>query len=90
MPSDGMNNGKLRPRNIPEIPPEEEIVISGMSGRFPESDNMYQLHQNLMNKVDCITDDTRRWDLGKVKKVYVKDNQQLKIDTAISTISIIK
>ena len=52
-----------------EMQPEEEIVISGMSGRFPESDNMYELHQNLMNKVDCITDDNRRWDLGKVKKI---------------------
>ncbi|XP_011313294.1 fatty acid synthase [Fopius arisanus] len=41
--------------------PDEEIVISGISGRFPESDNMKLFCDNLMNKVDLITDDSRRW-----------------------------
>ncbi|KAJ8667374.1 hypothetical protein QAD02_009036 [Eretmocerus hayati] len=39
----------------------DEIVISGISGRFPESDNVEQLRQNLHNKFDMITDDERRW-----------------------------
>ncbi|XP_044017897.1 fatty acid synthase-like isoform X2 [Aphidius gifuensis] len=41
----------------------EEVVISGIAGRFPESDNIKKLQENLMNKVDLITDDDRRWKL---------------------------
>ncbi|XP_015113057.1 fatty acid synthase [Diachasma alloeum] len=45
------------------VEPGEEIVISGISGRFPESDNLNQFRDNLMNKRDLITDDNRRWTL---------------------------
>lgn len=31
--------------------PEEEIVISGMAGRFPSCDNVEELRHNLYNKV---------------------------------------
>ncbi|XP_055698842.1 fatty acid synthase [Phlebotomus papatasi] len=41
--------------------PEEEIVISGISGRFPNSDNISEFAKNLYNKVDLIDDDERRW-----------------------------
>ncbi|XP_074097576.1 fatty acid synthase [Cotesia typhae] len=41
----------------------EEIVISGIAGRFPESDNMQHFQENLFNKVDLVTDDDRRWKL---------------------------
>ncbi|KAL6257976.1 hypothetical protein P5V15_011572 [Pogonomyrmex californicus] len=46
-------------------PPEpgEEIVISGIAGRFPESDNVEELKKNLLNKVDLVTDDDCRWKL---------------------------
>lgn len=47
------------------VDPGDEIVISGMSGRFPESDNMKLFTENLMNKVDLVTDDGRRWKLGR-------------------------
>jgi fatty acid synthase len=43
----------------------EEIVISGLAGCFPESENVYQFRDNLFNKVDMITDDDRRWNLGQ-------------------------
>ncbi|KYN01849.1 Fatty acid synthase [Cyphomyrmex costatus] len=46
---------------IPE--PGEEIVISGIAGRFPESKNVEELKNNLLNKVDMVTDDDRRWKL---------------------------
>ncbi|XP_031348358.1 fatty acid synthase-like [Photinus pyralis] len=39
----------------------EEIVITGMSGRFPESDDIYQYMRNIYNKFDMITSDNRRW-----------------------------
>lgn len=42
----------------------EEIVISGIAGRFPDSNNMEELKNNLLNKVDLVTDDDRRWKLG--------------------------
>ncbi|XP_029167464.1 fatty acid synthase-like [Nylanderia fulva] len=43
--------------------PGEEIVISGIAGRFPDSNNMDALKNNLLNKVDLVTDDDRRWKL---------------------------
>jgi len=42
----------------------EEIVISGIAGRFPKSDNMNQLRENLFNKVDLVSANHRRWTLG--------------------------
>ncbi|XP_076267668.1 fatty acid synthase-like [Rhynchophorus ferrugineus] len=39
----------------------EEVVISGLSGRFPSSRNVRELQDNLFNKRDMITDDDRRW-----------------------------
>jgi fatty acid synthase len=42
----------------------EDVVISGMSGRFPESDSVDEFAQNLYNKVDMIVDDDRRWPTG--------------------------
>lgn len=41
--------------------PEDEIVISGISGRFPNSDNMCDFSHNLYNKIDMVDDDERRW-----------------------------
>ena len=44
----------------------DEIVISGIAGRFPESDSIDELRDNLYNHVDMITEDERRWPLGIV------------------------
>lgn len=44
--------------------PGEEIVISGIAGRFPDSNNVEELKTNLLNKVDLVSDDDRRWKLG--------------------------
>ncbi len=46
----------------------EEIVISGIGGRFPESDTVDEFAQNLYNKVNMITVDDRRWPTGQ--KIY--------------------
>ncbi|XP_076382068.1 fatty acid synthase [Megalopta genalis] len=43
--------------------PGEEVVITGISGRFPESNNVQELKENLMNKVDMVTDNYTRWRL---------------------------
>ena len=39
----------------------DEIVISGVSGRFPNSNNMHDFAHNLYNKIDMVDDDERRW-----------------------------
>lgn len=68
-----MQNGSFSDRShhsqMKNVLPGDEIVISGIAGRFPESDNVHQFQYNLMNKVDMVTDDNRRWDHGK-KKIY--------------------
>ena len=43
-----------------------EVVISGISCRLPESDNMEEFRENLMNGVDMVTEDGRRWKPGKL------------------------
>ncbi|XP_076656220.1 fatty acid synthase-like [Halictus rubicundus] len=43
---------------------QDDIVISGFSGRFSESDNVDELKKNLFEGVDMITDDERRWPAG--------------------------
>ena len=37
-----------------KVDPEDEIVISGISGRFPSSHNISELSHNLFNKIDMI------------------------------------
>lgn len=40
---------------------ENDIVISGISGRFPRSRNIQEFAQNLYSKVDMIDDCESRW-----------------------------
>ncbi|RWR99261.1 fatty acid synthase-like protein, partial [Dinothrombium tinctorium] len=40
---------------------DDEIVISGISGRFPESDNLEEFWENLINGRELYTADDRRW-----------------------------
>ncbi|XP_063979711.1 fatty acid synthase [Diachasmimorpha longicaudata] len=40
---------------------DEDIVISGVSGRFPESDNIEEFKRNLFEGIDMVSDDERRW-----------------------------
>uniref|UniRef100_A0A8C6P2E4 Fatty acid synthase n=1 Tax=Nothobranchius furzeri TaxID=105023 RepID=A0A8C6P2E4_NOTFU len=41
-----------------------EIVIAGISGRLPESNNLEEFWENLINGVDMVTEDDRRWTPG--------------------------
>ncbi|CAH1987550.1 unnamed protein product [Acanthoscelides obtectus] len=41
-------------------PPEEQIVISGLSGAFPMSKNVYEFRDNLFQKVNMVLPN-RRW-----------------------------
>lgn len=42
-----------------------KVVISGISGKYPQSDNLREFENNLYNKIDMIDEDESRW-----KKVY--------------------
>uniref|UniRef100_UPI00358E27BA fatty acid synthase isoform X2 n=1 Tax=Myxine glutinosa TaxID=7769 RepID=UPI00358E27BA len=41
-----------------------EVVISGMAGRLPESENLQEFWDNLLQGVDMVTEDDRRWKPG--------------------------
>lgn len=41
-----------------------DVVISGISGRFPKSDSVEEFKQNLYNGVDMVTADNSRWPIG--------------------------
>jgi len=45
----------------------EEVVISGLSGRLPESDSIAEFRKHLINGEDMVTDDDRRWEPGELK-----------------------
>lgn len=47
---------------------DEEIVISGISGRFPEADSVEELKQKLYDGIDLVTEDDRRWPAGKLRR----------------------
>ncbi|OTF78648.1 fatty acid synthase-like protein, partial [Euroglyphus maynei] len=51
-------------KNIRKNDDDNDIVISGISGRFPESENIDELKENLYNHVDMVTEDDRRWPVG--------------------------
>lgn len=41
--------------------PGDEIVIAGISGRFPNSANVAEFEHNLFNKIDMVDDLETRW-----------------------------
>ncbi|KAK3090166.1 hypothetical protein FSP39_009679 [Pinctada imbricata] len=55
----GDNQGEVV---VPREP--EDVVISGISCRLPESDNMEEFRQHLMEGDDMVTEDDRRWPAG--------------------------
>ncbi|KAK0084976.1 hypothetical protein PV325_006291 [Microctonus aethiopoides] len=43
---------------------DNDIVITGFSGRLPESENIDEFKRNLFDGIDLVTDDERRWPRG--------------------------
>jgi fatty acid synthase len=52
---------------LSSAPPGEEVVISGMSGRLPDSNTIREFRDNLFSKTDMVTDDDRKWKLDLPK-----------------------
>lgn len=56
-----------QPRKMPKWEIDEDIVISGIAGRFPESDTLDEFADNLYKNINMVTLDDRRWPAGKNK-----------------------
>ncbi|XP_011875302.1 PREDICTED: fatty acid synthase-like [Vollenhovia emeryi] len=71
------------------IDAEEEIVISGIAGRFPNTNNLKELQDNLFNKMDLGTKEHGRWNnyfdmpsrIGKIDNIEKFDSQFFNIST---------
>lgn len=53
----------------------DDIVISGIGGRYPESESLDEFRDNLFANVDMITEDDRRWPPGKYRNLNFKINR---------------
>jgi len=49
------------PLNSKFVSSDDDIVIAGISGRFPNSSNIKEYEYNLYNKIDMVDDDESRW-----------------------------
>ena len=49
----------------------DDIVVSGISGRLPESDNLEEFWKHLINKDNLVTEDNRRWEPGMLFNTVV-------------------
>ncbi len=54
---------------------QENIVISGVSCRYPESDNMAEFQDHLLNADDLVTEDNRRWEPGRFIVMMIMRNK---------------
>ncbi|XP_037093774.1 LOW QUALITY PROTEIN: fatty acid synthase-like [Pollicipes pollicipes] len=52
------------PRRVTLSSLADDVVISGVSGKFPESDNLQEFADNLFGGVDMVTEDGRRFTPG--------------------------
>ena len=66
-PGEGATENGPRTR-IPSYFHCDEVVITGISGRLPESTNIAEFRKNLIQGIDMVTEDNRRWPVGKYFK----------------------
>ena len=50
---------------------KDDVVITGVSGRLPESENIEEFRQHLINGDDMVTDDDRRWQPGNFVQILL-------------------
>ena len=62
--ADSVEDTPMGPADYTNALGQQDVVISGISCRLPESDNMAEYRDNLINGVDMVTDDSRRWKPG--------------------------
>ncbi|CAG2165166.1 unnamed protein product [Oppiella nova] len=67
-------------RRKPVYDMNEDIVISGIAGRFPESDNMDEYAKNLFDNIDMVTEDDRRWPIDLNSGIVGRSGKLKEID----------
>lgn len=50
---------------------QEDIVISGISGRFPRCDNVQEFGDLLLEGEDLVTEDDLRWPPGEFHSMWI-------------------
>lgn len=54
---------RFKKSSVPDIRTNPDIAIVGLSGRYPQADNLEEFWQNLLDKKDCIEEiPLERWD----------------------------
>lgn len=61
MPSAMVNGRKTGGRGA-----DDDIVLTGLSGRLPDSGSIEEFAKNLFDGVDLVTADDRRWTPGMI------------------------
>ena len=59
------------------MPEKFKVVISGLSGRFPECNDVKTFKEKLYNGDEFVTIDDRRWPVGFKDKRMKKKNRKL-------------
>lgn len=57
----------------------EDVVIAGIAGKLPESENLQEFWENLLNGVDMVTEDDRRWKPGECLQSLLLEPKVLRI-----------
>lgn len=50
---------------------EKDVVLTGLSGRLPESESIEEFAQQLFDGVDLVTADGRRWTPGMCTHLFL-------------------
>ncbi|KAF9794028.1 hypothetical protein SFRURICE_010511, partial [Spodoptera frugiperda] len=56
-PEDRLQSG----HRLSHPPPGDEVLITGVSGYFPDSDSVIHLQENLFDKIDLVSNNAGRW-----------------------------
>lgn len=51
---------------------DDDIVMTGLSGRLPESDSIEEFAHNLFEGIDMVTADDRRWPRGRYLLAFLQ------------------
>ena len=66
---------------------DNDIVISGIAGRYPECENMEEFWHNLINGIPMYTADDRRWPVGAYLVLVSKREKCFCLDFAVFFLS---
>ena len=81
---------EIQSRKVSKLLKEsEDIVISGIGGRFPMSNNTDEFAHNLFNNIDMITEDDNEERWPKCKHYKLNDNYKFILTRLIKNIQLV-